>query len=32
MAVPVVTVHPVERREVELLDHVQDEPGQVVGW
>ncbi len=29
MAVPVVTVSPVERGEVELVDDVEDEPGQV---
>jgi hypothetical protein len=29
MAVPVITMRPVERREVELVDDVQDDPGQV---
>jgi hypothetical protein len=31
VAVPVVAVGSVERRQVELVDHVEDEPGQVVG-
>jgi hypothetical protein len=31
VAVPVVSVRTVERRQVELIDHVQDEPGQVAG-
>jgi hypothetical protein len=30
-AVPVVAVGPVERREVELVDHVAHEPGEVAG-
>jgi hypothetical protein len=29
MAVPVGTMGPIERGEVELVDHVEDEPGQV---
>jgi pyrimidine deaminase RibD-like protein len=29
MAVPVITVGPVERTQVELVDHVEDEPGEV---
>jgi len=29
MAVPVVAVDAVERRQVELVDHVEDEPGEV---
>jgi hypothetical protein len=29
MAVPIVAVLPVERVEVELVDHVEDEPGEV---
>jgi hypothetical protein len=32
MAVPVGPVAAQERVEVELVDHVKDEPGQVVGW
>lgn len=32
MAVPVITVDTVEGSEVELVDHVNDEPGEVVGW
>jgi hypothetical protein len=31
VAVPVVAVGPVEGRQVELVDHVQDEPGEVAG-
>ena len=31
VAVSVVSVRTVERRQVELVDHVQDEPGQVAG-
>jgi hypothetical protein len=31
MAVPVVTVGPVEGLKVELVDHVEEEPGQMVG-
>jgi len=32
VAVPVGAVAAQERRRVELVDDVQDEPGQVVGW
>jgi hypothetical protein len=32
VAVPVGAVDAQERLKVELVDHVQDEPGQVVGW
>jgi hypothetical protein len=32
MAVPVSPVGGKERVEVELVDHVEDEPGEVVGW
>jgi hypothetical protein len=29
---PVGPVRSVERLQVELIDHVEDEPGEVVGW
>jgi hypothetical protein len=29
MAVPIVAMRPVERGEVELVEHVEDEPGEV---
>jgi hypothetical protein len=32
VAVPVIPVRPVERGYVQLVDHVEDEPGEVAGW
>jgi hypothetical protein len=29
---PVVAVDPVEGSEVDLVDHVQQEPGKMIGW